>query len=85
MGKLDLRHYISHELWSPAKLEIAIRERGRERKGEEREEGWRKGREEICCKGNECSVSTSLLTISTVSDRLPFYSLYILLKDGISF
>lgn len=43
MGKLDLRHYISHELWSLAKMEIAVREREERGKREEREE-QRKGK-----------------------------------------
>lgn len=40
MGKLDLKHHVSHGLWNPAKPETAIREEGgredeRERKGRE--------------------------------------------------
>lgn len=60
--------------------------RKREGEGDEkRKKDGGKGEEEISCMGNECAVSTSLLTINTMSDRLTFYFLYILLKDGISF
>lgn len=51
MGKLDLRHYISHELWSPAKLEIAIRERGRERKGKRGKRDGGKGGRKYAVRG----------------------------------